>query len=105
MLNLPSYLTAALGVLILVSSASANAQITFETVRVRLPSGQTLTLDDCEDRRWYSDHRVTEYRSYYYEPRRREYVVYDNDRNHFKKRYKHREDKWCNRGQHRNGRC
>ncbi|PZP40584.1 MAG: hypothetical protein DI585_00510 [Pseudomonas fluorescens] len=87
--------TAALAVM--GGAAAANAQ-TLETVRVRLPNGQLLSLDSND---WQHDRRVVEYRRYYYEPRERVYVVYNDDHHHHHKHDKH----WCPPGQAKKGRC
>ncbi len=81
--------------LILVSSAHAQV---LESVRVRLPSGQVITVDDGND--WYRDARVVKYKRYYYEPRQRVYVVYNDDDHHH-----HDKGRFCPPGQAKKGRC
>lgn len=102
---------------LLVGSVSANAQ-TLESVRVRLPNGQLLSLTDGPNQRWWRDERVVVYQRYYYEPQQHVYVVYnDNDTRHWPRlhedRYEHRDSRhddhrdgrFCPPGQAKKGRC
>lgn len=89
-------LIATLGLALLAGAASAQ---TLEHVRVRLPSGQTITVDDGAN--WYRDSRVVTYKRYYYEPRERVYVVYNDDDHHHHKGKGH----FCPPGQAKKGRC
>lgn len=84
-------------------AASASAQ-TLETVRVRLPNGQLLSLDNDH---WQSDQRVVVYKRYYYEPQERVYVVYNDDDDYRGHHYKHKKDKghFCPPGQAKKGNC
>ncbi|TKW60637.1 MAG: hypothetical protein DI628_06985 [Blastochloris viridis] len=79
----------------LIIAASAQAQV-LESVRVRLPTGQVITVDDGNN--WYRDTRVVKYKRYYYEPRERVYVVYNDDDHHPKGHF-------CPPGQAKKGRC
>ena len=85
-----------LGLSLLVGAATAQ---TLEHVRVRLPSGQTITLDDGNN--WYRDERVVAYKRYYYDPNDRVYVVYNDDDHHHHKGKGH----FCPPGQAKKGRC
>lgn len=80
-----------------IAATSANAQV-LESVRVRLPSGQVITVDDGDH--WYRDTRVVSYKRYYYEPRERVYVVYNDDHHPH-----HKKGHFCPPGQAKKGRC
>jgi hypothetical protein len=102
--------TATLLALPLVLGATGASAQTLEIARVRLPSGQVITIDDGHN--WYQDQRVVTYKRYYYEPRERVYVVYndDNDYGHRGHDMHHRDkdDKrghFCPPGQAKKGRC
>lgn len=85
-------LTAALATALLAPLAAPSAQ---ELIRVRLPNGQYLSLDNGEERPWYRDPRVSEYRNWYWDAPNRVYVVKDDKFNsHF-----------CPPGQAKKGRC
>ncbi|RYG60533.1 MAG: hypothetical protein EON60_06865 [Alphaproteobacteria bacterium] len=86
--------TTILGLSLLAGAASAQ---TLEHVRVRLPSGQTITVD--EGSNWYRDERVVVYKRYYYDPRDRVYVVYNDDE------HRHGKGHFCPPGQAKKGRC
>ncbi|MBI1309154.1 MAG: hypothetical protein GC129_04805 [Proteobacteria bacterium] len=80
------------------------ASLSLEAVRVRLPDGQLLTLDDGDS--WWRDPRVVAYNRYYYEPREREYVVYDERHPPYWAHADHREARrWCPPGHAKHGRC
>ena len=61
-----------------VAAASPASAATFADIRVMLPNGTYLNLNDTPDRPWYRDRRVTVYDRYYYDAGRRVYVVYDD---------------------------
>lgn len=94
----------ALGAALLLPLA-ANAQV-LENVRVRLPSGQVITINDGND--WYHDQRVVTYKRYYYDPHDRVYVVYNDDHDryhHDDHRHGHGKGHFCPPGQAKKGRC
>lgn len=62
-------------VAMLLASIGAHAQ-TLETIRVRLPNGQLLSLTSPDEYAWRNDARLVSYDRYYYEPEQRVYVVY-----------------------------
>jgi len=70
---------AAVGMLATSFTASAQTYPVVETVRVRLPNGQYLTLDSGPGSPWWRNERVVTYDRYYYEPEERVYVVYSHD--------------------------
>lgn len=59
-------------------AAAGSASAADLNVRVRLPNGTFLSLDDGPSRPWYADRRVSVYDRYYYDPAQRVYVVYDD---------------------------
>lgn len=79
------------------AATAAQAQV-LESVRVRLPNGQVISIDD-GDRRWWRDDRVVMYSRYYYDPADRVYVIQENPPPH------PREGRWCPPGQAKKGRC
>lgn len=58
--------------------ANAQVNVSIGAVRVRLPNGTFISVDNTPDRPWWYDQRVAPYRRYIYDPVQRVYVIHSD---------------------------